>query len=160
MNLKNKYEKNTLANKVPVIACLSIVLGLLGCQQEGTAEKAGQKIDRAAENAQQKIEQATEKAAQKIEGTKESLIDKAQSAGEYIDDSIITMNVKAAISNDSVLKMSPSQISVTTVNGVVKLSGTVDSEVSIGKAMEVASSQKNVKSVETDLTVIAIAPGK
>ena len=30
MKLKNKYEKNTLANKVPVIACLSVVLGLVG----------------------------------------------------------------------------------------------------------------------------------
>ena len=147
MNLKNKYEKNTLANKVPVIACLSIVLGLLGCQQEGTAEKAGQKIDRAAENAQQKIE-----------GTKESLIDKAQSAGEYIDDSVITTKVKAAILNDPILNMS--HVEVTTVNGVVKLSGTVDSEPVIGRAMELASSQKNVKSVQIDLLVNATPPSK
>lgn len=147
MNLKNKYEKNTLANKVPVIACLSIVLGLLGCQQEGTAEKAGQKIDRAAENAQQKIE-----------GTKESLIDKAQSVGEYIDDSVITTKVKAAILNDPILNMS--HVEVTTVNGVVKLSGTVDSEPVIGRAMELASSQKNVKSVQIDLLVNATPPSK
>ena len=158
MNLKNKYEKNTLANKAPVIACLSIVLGLLGCQQEGTAEKAGQKIDRAAENAQQKIEQTTEKAAQKIEGTKESLIDKAQSAGEYIDDSVITTKVKAAILNDPILNMS--HVEVTTVNGVVKLSGTVDSEPVIGRAMELASSQKNVKSVQINLLVNATPPSK
>jgi len=147
MNLKNKYEKNTLANKAPVIACLSIVLGLLGCQQEGTAEKAGQKIDRAAENAQQKIE-----------GTKESLIDKAQSVGEYIDDSVITTKVKAAILNDPILNMS--HVEVTTVNGVVKLSGTVDSEPVIGRAMELASSQKNVKSVQIDLLVNATPPSK
>jgi len=130
MKLKNK------ANKVPVIACLSIVLGLLGCQQEGTAEKAGQKI----------------------EGTKESLIDKAQSTGEYIDDSVITTKVKAAILNDPILNMS--HIEVTTVNGVVKLSGTVDSEPVIGRAMELASSQKNVKSVQTDLLVSPASPGK
>jgi hyperosmotically inducible periplasmic protein len=158
MKLKNKYEKNTLANKVPVIACLSIVLGLVGCQQEGTAEKAGQKIDRAAENVQQKIEQATEKTAQKIEGAKESLIDKAQSTGEYIDDSVITTKVKTAILNDPILNAS--RIEVTTVNGVVKLSGTVDSEPAIGRAMEVASNQKNVKSVQTDLLVNATSPGK
>ena len=204
MKLKNKYKKNTLANKVPVIACLSVVLGLVGCQQEGTAEKAGQKIDRAAENAQQKIEQTTEKTAQKIEAAKESLdqkvekakeaidestdaskgalekagkkldqvtektgekiegaktsaIDKAETAGVYIDDSVITVTVKAAILNDSLLK--GSHIEVTTVNGVVKLSGTVDSEQSIGRAMEVASSQKNVKSVQTDLIVNATSPG-
>ena len=205
MKLKNEYEKNTLANRVLVIACLSLVLGLAGCQQEGTAEKAGKKIDRAAENAQQTIEQATEKTTQKIEavkesmdqkvekaketinestdaskealekagqkfdqttekaekkieGTKESLIDKAQSAGEYIDDSVITTKVKAAILNDPILNAS--RIEVTTVNGVVKLSGTVDSEPAIGRAMEVASSQKNVKSVQTDLIVNAGVPGK
>lgn len=205
MKLKNKYEKNTLANKVPVIACLSVVLGLVGCQQEGTAEKAGQKIDRAAENAQQKIEQTTEKTAQKIEAAKESLdhkvekaketinestdaskgalestgkkldqatekagkelegakqsvIDKAATTGEYFDDSVITVTVKAAILNDPIL--SASHIEVTTVNGVVKLSGTVDSEQAIGRAMEVANSQKNVKSVQTDLIVNATSPGK
>jgi len=40
---------------------------------------------------------------------------------------------------------------------VVKLSGKVDSEPSIGRAMEVASSQKHVKSVETDLIVNTIS---
>ena len=93
MNLKNKYEKNTLANKAPVIACLSIVLGLLGCQQEGTAEKAGQKIDRAAENAQQKIEQTTEKAAQKIA---ERLLNIARAAAIKIDDQLVS-NVTISI---------------------------------------------------------------
>jgi len=67
------------------------------------------------------------------------------------------MNVKAALLNDPFLKSS--QIEVTTVNGVVKLSGTVDSDPSIGKAMALASSQPNVKSVQTELTVKASAPG-
>ena len=205
MKTTNKYKKNISANRVLVIACLSAVLGLAGCQQEGTAEKAGQKIDRAAENAQQKIEQATEKAETKIEaakesldqkankaadyinestetskgalekagekldqatekaetkieGAKESVIDKAETAGKYIDDSALTITVKAAILNDPILNAS--QIEVTTVNGVVKLSGTVDSEQAIGRAMEVASSQKNVKSVQTDLIVNATSPSK
>jgi hyperosmotically inducible protein len=83
---------------------------------------------------------------------------KAETAGEYIDDSIITTKVKTAILNDPLLNAS--KIEVTTVNGVVKLSGTVDSEQSIGRAMEVANSQKNVKSVQTDLTVNASAPSK
>jgi len=206
MKTTNEYQKSISAERVLVITCLSVVLGLAGCQQEGTAEKAGQKIDREAENAEQKIERATEKANQnidaakeslnqkvdrakeyidestdaskgeldkagkkldkvtekageKIEDAKESVIDKAETAEEYIDDSIIiTMNVKKAILNDPLLKAS--QIEVTTVNGVVTLSGTVDSEQSIGKAMEVASSQKNVKSVVTDLIVKASSPRK
>ncbi|MFZ2168896.1 MAG: BON domain-containing protein, partial [Methylococcaceae bacterium] len=94
----------------------------------------------------------------KIEGAKESVIDKAETAGEYIDDSVITITVKTAILNDPLLKTS--HIDVTTVNGVVKLRGTVDSEQSIGRAMEVASSQKNVKSLQSDLIVNTISPGK
>jgi len=203
MKSTNKFKQNILANRVLVSICISAVLGLAGCQQEGTAEKAGKKIDRAAENAEQKIEQATEKAevkieaakesldqkaekageyinestdaskealekagkkldqatekaGEKIEGAKESVIDKTQTAGEYIDDSVITMKVKAAILNDPILNAS--HIEVTTVNGVVKLSGTVDSEQSIGRAMSVASSQKNVKSVQTDLIVNISTP--
>ncbi len=73
--------------------------------KEGTAEKAGKKIDRAAEKAEQKIEKATEKAEEKIEGFKESVIDKAETAGEYIDDSVITTKVKTAILNDPMLNV-------------------------------------------------------
>ncbi len=156
MKTINKFKQNILPNRVLVITCLSTILGLAGCQQEGTAEKAGKKIDRAAENAEQKIEQTTEKAGEKIEGAKKSVIDKTQTAGEYIDDSVITMKVKTAILNDPILNAS--HIEVTTVNGVVKLSGTVDSEKSIGRAMEVANSQKNVKSVQNALVVKEGAP--
>jgi hyperosmotically inducible protein len=145
MKTINKFKRNILPNRVLVTICLSAVLGLAGCEQEGTAEKAGKKLD-----------QATEKAGEKIEGAKESVIDKTQTAGEYIDDSVITMKVKTAILNDPILNAS--HIEVTTVNGVVKLSGTVDSEQSIGRAMEVANSQKNVKSVQNALVVKEGAP--
>ncbi len=147
-----------LADRVLVIACLSAVLGLAGCQQEGSAEKAGKKVDRAADNAVKKIEQTTEKAEQKIEATKESVTEKTETAGEFIDDSVTTTKVKAAILNDPLLNAS--HIEVTTDKGVVKLSGTVDSEQSIGRAAEVAKSQENVKSVLTDLTVKSSAPSK
>lgn len=150
----------TLADKVLVIACLSTVLGLAGCQpeQEGSAEKAGKKIDRAAESAVQKIEQTTEKAEKKIDDAKESVTEKTETTGEYIDDSVITTKVKAAILNDPLLNAS--HIEVTTNKGVVKLSGTVDSEQSIGRATEVANSQMNVKSVQTELTVKPSTPSK
>lgn len=44
-----------------------------------------------------------------------------------------------------------SQIEVTTTNGVVRLSGTVNSQQSIDRAMEIARSVKDVKSVDTAL---------
>jgi len=158
MKTTNKDKQNILIDRVLVVTCLSVVLGLAGCQKEGTAEKAGKKIDSAAEKAEQKIDQTTEKAKKEIEGAKESVTEKTGTAGEYIDDSVITAKVKAAILNDPLLNTS--HIEVTTDKGVVKLSGTVDSEPSIGRAMEVAGSQKNVKSVQTDLTVNASLPSK
>ena len=68
---------------------------------------------------------------------------------EYIDDSIITANVKAAILNEPSLKVA--EINVETFKGVVQLSGFVHDKADIGKAVEVARHVKGVKSVKNDL---------
>ena len=68
-----------------------------------------------------------------------------------MDDSAITAKIKAEILSDPLLKVS--QISVTTTNGVVKLSGVVDSQQSIDRAVEIVRSNRNVKSVENNLVV-------
>ncbi|MGZ4955276.1 MAG: BON domain-containing protein [Methylobacter sp.] len=151
MKITNEYKQNILANKVLVMICLTAVFGLAGCQKEGSAEKAGKQIDRAAENAEQKIEQTTQQAEEKIEAAKESVSDKAQAAGEYIDDSAITSKVKAAILSDPLL--SGANIEVTTTQGVVTLNGMVNSEPAIDRAIEVANTQKDVKSVQSKLIV-------
>jgi hyperosmotically inducible protein len=140
-----------LRTNVLVMICLSAIYGLTGCQQEGTAENAGKKIDRAAENVSKNIDEASEKIGKEIDIAKDSVIDKTKATGEYIDDSVITAKIKAAIENDPMFQAS--HVEVTTVNGVVKLSGTVDSEQILGRAMEVASSERNVKSVQTTLMV-------
>lgn len=151
MKTTQDYKQKMLAHSVLMIGCLSAILGLVGCQDEGSAEKAGKKIDRAIEKTSQNIGQATENAGQKIEGAKESVIEKAETTGEYIDDSVITLTVKAAILNDPMLNAS--HIEVTTVNGEVKLSGTVDNEKNIGRSVAVARSQEHVKSVQADLAI-------
>ena len=120
--------------------CLLFVFGLAGCNQEGTAEKAGKKIDQAAESAGKKVEKAGEAVVEKVEKT-----------GEYMEDSAITAKIKAEILSDPLLKVS--QINVTTTNGVVKLSGKVDSQQSIDRAVEIARSVKDVKSVENGLVL-------
>lgn len=74
-----------------------------------------------------------------------------ESTGEYIDDSIITVKVKAAIFNDPVLKVF--QISVETFKGVVQLSGFVDSKQVSAKAEEVAKSVNGVSGVKNSLIV-------
>jgi hyperosmotically inducible protein len=69
---------------------------------------------------------------------------------------VITVSVKAAILNDPLLKVS--QIKVTTKDGIVQLSGALDSQENIDRAVEVAKTQKNVKSVQNDLTLTVPEP--
>ena len=63
-----------------------------------------------------------------------------EGTGEYIDDSAITTKVKAAILKEDSLKSS--EINVETFKGVVQLSGFVNSQADIDKAVEVT---RNVK---------------
>lgn len=71
------------------------------------------------------------------------------STGEYVDDSVITTKVKAAIFNEPTLKSA--EINVETYKGVVQLSGFVSSDADIAKAVEVSRSVKGVRSVKNDM---------
>ncbi len=72
-----------------------------------------------------------------------------EGTGEYVDDSVITTKVKAAIFNEASLKSS--EINVETFKGVVQLSGFVSSQSNINKAVEVALGVKGVQSVKNDM---------
>lgn len=74
-----------------------------------------------------------------------------ESTGEYIDDTMITTRVKAAIFNEPSLKVA--QINVETFKGVVQLSGFVDSAADARKAAELARAVKGVSSVKNDTRV-------
>ena len=74
---------------------------------------------------------------------------KHESTGEYVDDSVITTKVKAAILDEATLKSM--QINVETFKGVVQLSGFVDSPEYIAKAGDVAARVQGVKEVKNDL---------
>jgi len=76
---------------------------------------------------------------------------KKESTGEYIDDSVITTKVKAALVEDPITKAY--QINVETFKGEVQLSGFVDSAQAKAKAGEVARGVKGVKSVKNNLNV-------
>lgn len=69
-----------------------------------------------------------------------------EGTGEYVDDSVITTKVKAAIFNEPSLKSA--EINVETFKGVVQLSGFVSSEADIDKAVQVARSVHGVNSVK------------
>lgn len=73
------------------------------------------------------------------------------SAGEYVDDSVITAKVKALLAEDDFLKSF--KVGVETYKGAVQLSGFVNSQKAVDKAGEITMSVKGVKSVKNDLIV-------
>ena len=74
-----------------------------------------------------------------------------ESTGQYIDNSVLTTKVKAAILDEPSLKVF--EISVETFKGEVRLSGFVDSEQRVRKAGEVAGKVAGVRSVRNNLAV-------
>lgn len=76
---------------------------------------------------------------------------KQEGTGEYIDDSVITTKVKAAIFNEPTLKSA--EINVETFKNVVQLSGFVSSQTAINKAVELTRGVSGVRSVKNDMRV-------
>lgn len=74
-----------------------------------------------------------------------------KAVGEYFDDAGITTRVKKAIYDEPSLKVT--QISVTTEDKVVHLTGTVKSRAEAAKAAQVARSVQGVTGVKNDLQV-------
>ncbi len=74
-----------------------------------------------------------------------------ESAGEYVDDSVITTKVKTLLAEDDFLKSF--QISVESFKGTVQLSGFVNSQKAIDKAGEIVWSVKGVKSLKNNMIV-------
>jgi len=69
----------------------------------------------------------------------------SEGTGEYVDDTVITTKVKAAIFNEPSLKSA--EINVETFKGVVQLSGFVRSQANISTAIAVARGVQGVTSV-------------
>ena len=74
-----------------------------------------------------------------------------QSAGEVIDDSVLTSKVKVALIDDPITKAG--QINVETFRGVVQLGGFVDNARQKNQATTVARSITGVKEVRNELRI-------
>ena len=74
-----------------------------------------------------------------------------EGTGEYVDDSVITGKVKAEIFKEETLKSA--EINVETFKGVVQLSGFVNSQADINRAVELARGISGVTSVKNDMRV-------
>jgi hyperosmotically inducible protein len=71
--------------------------------------------------------------------------------GQYVDDATITTKVKAAFAEDKWVK--GRDISVLTDQGVVNLSGTVNSKDESNRATALATKVKSVKAVHNNLKI-------
>jgi osmotically-inducible protein OsmY len=74
-----------------------------------------------------------------------------ESAGQSVDDAVVTAKVKAKLVDDEVTKAY--QIEVATFKGTVQLSGSVDSEEARLRAAELAKDVGGVKDVKNSLQV-------
>lgn len=74
-----------------------------------------------------------------------------ETAGEYVDDSVISNKVRAKLIDDKDLNLF--QVDVTTLKGEVQISGFVDSQVAKERAGRVAGSVSGVKAVHNNLVV-------
>ncbi len=72
-----------------------------------------------------------------------------EGTAEYIDDSVITAQVKARLLNEPTLKSI--EINVETFKGVVQLSGFISPDSNWNKALEITLGVKGVKSVKNDM---------
>ena len=130
-----------LSKRLAIVILPGFLLAVANPAPAGTAENAGKAID-----------QTVEKTGAAMESTKQALDEKAEQAGAYLSDSAITAKVKSAILADPLLKVF--QVHVTTTDGVVMLSGEVDSQQSIERCKEIARGTKDVKSVDSTLLVV------
>jgi osmotically-inducible protein OsmY len=104
-----------------------------GCGPRNSTETTGQKIDRTAD----KVATATERATNK--------------AAIAVDDATITTKVKSAVLAEPGLKTL--QIGVDTKDGVVTLSGNVDTPDMKTRAMDLAQHVDGVRSVVDNLAI-------
>ena len=126
---------------------LLLTLGVSGCDQPGSAEQAGKKIDDAASETGKKVDATVDKYEDKM--TEQT----AKSAQSW-NDTEVTAEVKAEFLSEPGLKSM--DISVNTVQGMVTLTGTVDSRINSDKASARAMAISGVKGVVNQLVVTAV----
>jgi hyperosmotically inducible periplasmic protein len=118
----------------------TFVLLLTSCQQEGAVEKAGRKVDK-----------TVEQADKQPDNPGAAISSKGERAAVTLDDFAVTAKIREEFSSDPLLKIA--QLEVTTIGGVVILSGFVNSQKAVDRAQDIVRSIKEVKSIESRLLI-------
>jgi osmotically-inducible protein OsmY len=74
----------------------------------------------------------------------------SRSTGEFTDDAALTAKVKSAIATDAGAKTAAA-VNVETYRGVVQLTGFVDSDDQVNRAVSAAKKVQGVRSVKNDI---------
>ena len=126
--------KARLQHTAALVMLAALALGASGCSDNnGPAEKLGQKIDRGTESAKEKIGQS------------------ADAGLTSTPDAVIKAKIRAKIVDDPALKIST--INVDAKDGVVVLTGKVNKPEDAMRAEQLAQSVDSVKSVENHIIV-------
>ena len=132
--------KSSLLRSSSFTLLAAVVLGASGCSDNGSGEKIGQKIDNGAQTAKEKLERSSDAMEQKLD-----------EAGAKVADAAIAARIKAKILRDPGLKVA--QISVDTHDGVVIMTGSVNTPEDATRAVQLAQSVDSVKSVDNRLSI-------
>lgn len=124
--------------KKVTVALLTLVgtLALAGCSQES----ADSETKDAMESAQETMDKMGEAAQAKM-----------AEAEEYLSDAAITAKVKTALFDNG--GIDSTNVSITTRDGVVYLSGTLATEADVETAGQLAAAVEGVQDVENDIVV-------
>jgi len=124
-------------NRIGISLVVASALGMMavaGCERNRTTDSTGTN-----DRTEQRSSSAADAIGKQVDG-----------ARTFIDDATITTKLKAEIVKDDALKVS--QIDITTTQGVVRLSGAVDTPAAVARAEELAHGIEGVKRVENGLT--------
>ena len=127
-----------------VLAVAALAMAMSACDQRQSAESSGARIDRASSEAGKTIDRVGNDAAEKTRVA-------ATQAAEALDDAAVTTKVKAALFAEPGLKTL--QLGVETHEGVVTLTGAVDTPVLRQRAAEIAGAMSGVHQVVDKLVV-------
>ena len=143
---------NTSRTMIIAVLLLSAV-GLVSCGKQDTGTPAGKEssVSKAASNMGNSVGEAAKNTTEAAKSAGNAIKEAAQDTGQAISDSALTVKVKSALMADSKLKSL--QISVDTIDGVVTLTGQVDSQEDSRAAAQVAGAVEGVKSLTNNLTV-------
>jgi hyperosmotically inducible periplasmic protein len=102
-------------------------------------------------DAENKLDQAVESVETKIDGAAEQMSEASDVAGMQVEDATITTKIKTAFLAEPTLKSL--DMSVSTTEGFVVITGVVDSLEASQKAAEIAEAVSEVKQVNNQLVV-------